>query len=60
MTGRPPTQVRAELENAIGIRRMVTGEEVAWVVAFLASPRGVAINGDAVVAGGGQRGTIHY
>lgn len=39
---------------------MATGEEIAWVVAFLASPRSVAINGDAVVAGGVQRGTIHY
>lgn len=58
--GTSPEQVQAALENAIGIGRMVTGEEIAWVVAFLASPRGAAINGDAVVAGGGQRGTIHY
>ena len=42
------------------IRRLVDAEEVAWVVAFLASPRGVAINGDAVVCGGGQPGPIHY
>jgi hypothetical protein len=33
---------------------------VADVVAFLASPRSVAINGDAVVAGGGAPGAIHY
>jgi hypothetical protein len=30
------------------------------VVAFLASPRSVALNGDPVVASGGGRGTIHY
>jgi NAD(P)-dependent dehydrogenase (short-subunit alcohol dehydrogenase family) len=42
------------------IRRLVDAEEVAWVVAFLASPRGGAINGDAVVCGGGQPGPIHY
>jgi hypothetical protein len=29
-------------------------------VAFLASPRAVAINGDAVAAGGGQPGVVHY
>ena len=35
-------------------------EEVAAVVAFLASPKSVAVNGDPVVAGGGARGPIHY
>ena len=39
---------------------MVTAAEVADVVAFLASPRSVAINGDVVAAGGGARGAIHY
>jgi NAD(P)-dependent dehydrogenase (short-subunit alcohol dehydrogenase family) len=42
------------------LRRLIDAEEVAWVVAFLASPRGVAVNGDAVVCGGGQPGSIHY
>jgi len=42
------------------IRRMITAQEVAWVVAFLASPRSVAVNGDAVACGGGQPGAIHY
>jgi len=39
---------------------MVTAEEVADVVAFLASPRSVAINGDAIAAGGGMPGAIYY
>jgi NAD(P)-dependent dehydrogenase (short-subunit alcohol dehydrogenase family) len=34
--------------------------EVAHVVAFLASPKSIAINGDVVVAGGGLAGSIHY
>ncbi|CAM5762304.1 SDR family NAD(P)-dependent oxidoreductase [Bosea minatitlanensis] len=34
--------------------------EVADIVAFLASPRSVAINGDAIACGGGARGAIHY
>jgi NAD(P)-dependent dehydrogenase (short-subunit alcohol dehydrogenase family) len=42
------------------IGRMVTAEEVADVVAFLASPRAVAVNGDAVAVGGGQPGVVHY
>jgi hypothetical protein len=30
------------------------------VVAFLASPKSVAINGDAIAVGGGAVGPIHY
>ena len=40
--------------------RLVTSEEVADVVAFLASPRAVSINGDTITVGGGAKGTIHY
>jgi NAD(P)-dependent dehydrogenase (short-subunit alcohol dehydrogenase family) len=42
------------------IGRLVTAQEVADVVAFLASPRSVSINGDAVAVGGGQPGVVHY
>jgi len=42
------------------IGRIVDSSEVAWVVAFLASPRSVAINGDAIAVGGGSRGSIYY
>jgi NAD(P)-dependent dehydrogenase (short-subunit alcohol dehydrogenase family) len=42
------------------IGRLLEAEEVADVVAFLASPRSVAINGDAIAAGGGTPRTIHY
>ncbi len=42
------------------IRRLVNADEVATVVAFLASPRSVAVNGDAIVCGGGQPGPIFY
>jgi NAD(P)-dependent dehydrogenase (short-subunit alcohol dehydrogenase family) len=44
--------------NTIG--RLVDASEVAAAVAFLASPRSVAITGDAIACGGGQRGVIHY
>ncbi len=44
--------------NLIG--RLVTAEEVADVVAFLASPKSAAINGDAIAVGGGTPGAIYY
>jgi NAD(P)-dependent dehydrogenase (short-subunit alcohol dehydrogenase family) len=53
-------ELERRLEGAVSIGRLVTAEEVAAVVTFLASPRSVALNGDAVVAGGGARGSIHY
>jgi NAD(P)-dependent dehydrogenase (short-subunit alcohol dehydrogenase family) len=58
--GVPESEVLAGLASATTLRRLVTAEEVAAVVAFLASPLSVAINGDAIAAGGGQPGTIHY
>ncbi|HLW89868.1 MAG TPA: SDR family oxidoreductase, partial [Roseiarcus sp.] len=40
--------------------RLITAEEVADVVAFLASPKSIPINGDVIAAGGGARGAIYY
>ena len=59
-TGRSEEQVRADLGAGSSLGRMVTSAEVADVVVFLASPRAVAVNGDAVGAGGGNRGVVHY
>jgi NAD(P)-dependent dehydrogenase (short-subunit alcohol dehydrogenase family) len=53
-------EARAALEGSVSIGRLVTADEVAQVVAFLSSPLSVAINGDAIVAGGGVRGSIYY
>ena len=54
----------AEMEQrmaaAIVIGRMIEAEEVADIVAFLASPRSAAITGDAIACGGGTKGSIHY
>ena len=55
-----PEEVEASIARGITIGRMVSAEEVASVIVFLASPRSVAITGDPVAAGGGVRGTIHY
>jgi NAD(P)-dependent dehydrogenase (short-subunit alcohol dehydrogenase family) len=54
------TDIEKRLGASVGIGRLVTAEEVADVVAFLASSKSVAINGDTIVAGGGAVGTIHY
>jgi NAD(P)-dependent dehydrogenase (short-subunit alcohol dehydrogenase family) len=50
----------AAMASGVSIGRLVTAAEVADVVAFLASPRSVSINGDAVATGGGTRGAIYY
>jgi NAD(P)-dependent dehydrogenase (short-subunit alcohol dehydrogenase family) len=59
-TGRTEEAVRADLAAGSSLRRLVTAEEVADVVVFLCSPRAVAVTGDAVGAGGGNRGAVHY
>jgi NAD(P)-dependent dehydrogenase (short-subunit alcohol dehydrogenase family) len=53
-------ELERRLEAGVSIGRLVTAEEVASVVAFLASPKSVALNGDPVVASGGARGAIYY
>jgi NAD(P)-dependent dehydrogenase (short-subunit alcohol dehydrogenase family) len=58
--GTTPDQVEQALIAEIGIGRLVTAEEVANVVAFLASPLSVGINGDAIAVGGGVKGPIYY
>ena len=54
----------AEIENRMAgrnlVRKIITAEEIADVVAFLASHRAAAVNGDAIAAGGGVPGVIHY
>lgn len=57
--GVPEADVEARL-GSNSIRKLVDAAEVAWVVVFLASPRSVAVTGDAVVCGGGQPGPIYY
>ncbi|MCR6732958.1 MAG: SDR family oxidoreductase [Afipia sp.] len=57
-------KTKEEVEKAMNdlntIRRLVTAEEIGHIVAFLASPKSIAINGDAIAAGGGIPGSIYY
>ena len=41
-------------------RRIVDAEELAWVVAFFASPRSIAISGETIAAGGGSGTNVYH
>lgn len=53
-------QGRAQIAALSPLDRVAAPADVADVVAFLASPRSVSINGDAIATGGGSRGAIYY
>jgi NAD(P)-dependent dehydrogenase (short-subunit alcohol dehydrogenase family) len=59
-SGVPVAEVERQIGASVSLGRIVTAAEVAAVVAFLASPKSVAINGDAITAGGGAVGPIYY
>ena len=52
----------AEKQMAEGntIHHLVDAREIAYVIAFLASPKSISINGDAIATGGGVPRAIHY
>jgi NAD(P)-dependent dehydrogenase (short-subunit alcohol dehydrogenase family) len=52
--------VESRIGAAYAIGRMVTADEVAALVTWLASPLSVAVTGDVIACGGGVRGPIHY
>jgi NAD(P)-dependent dehydrogenase (short-subunit alcohol dehydrogenase family) len=58
--GVPLEEMERRMAANITVGRIIDAAEVADVVAFLASPRSVSINGDAIACGGGARGAIHY
>jgi NAD(P)-dependent dehydrogenase (short-subunit alcohol dehydrogenase family) len=58
--GASPGEIEARMAQANSVRRLIDAREIAYVVAFLASPKAVAINGDAIAAGGGAGSAIHY
>jgi len=49
-----------EPDASVSIGRLVTASEVASVAAFVASPKSIAINGDAIAVSGGAVGPIYY
>jgi NAD(P)-dependent dehydrogenase (short-subunit alcohol dehydrogenase family) len=53
-------EVLADWARGTSIGRLVTAEEIADVIVFLASPLSAAITGDAIPVGGGVPGPIYY
>jgi len=52
--------VEARSKASVSIGRLVEAREIAYLVAFLASPKSIAINGETIAAGGGAIGPINY
>lgn len=58
--GVPVETILDEMASANSVRKLIDATEIAYIVAFVASPKAVAINGDAIAAGGGVGNAIHY
>jgi NAD(P)-dependent dehydrogenase (short-subunit alcohol dehydrogenase family) len=56
----PEAEIEKRMAGRNLVKKIITAEEIAHVVAFLASPKAVAINGDVIGAGGGVPGVIYY
>jgi NAD(P)-dependent dehydrogenase (short-subunit alcohol dehydrogenase family) len=53
-TGRSPDEMRSALASTSPLGRMITPEEVAAAVAYLASPEAAPVNGQTLVLDGGR------
>ena len=51
---------RTRLAEQNAVRRIIAAEDIATIVAFLASPLSIAITGESIAAGGGVGRAIHY
>jgi NAD(P)-dependent dehydrogenase (short-subunit alcohol dehydrogenase family) len=58
--GVSPAEIEQQMAGWNLVGRLITAEEVADVVAFLASPKSIPINGDVIAVGGGAPGEIYY
>ena len=58
--GITPEEAERRMSQGNSLHRLIEAREIAYVVAFLASPRSAAINGDVIAAGGGSGRAIHY
>ncbi len=59
-SGTAPEEIERAMAEGNTVRRLIDAREIAYVVAFLASPKSVAITGDVVAAGGGIPRAIYY
>lgn len=58
--GVEPAEIERRMASTTTIGRLVDAAEIAVLIAFLASPLSVLINGEAIACGGGAPGVIHY
>lgn len=58
--GITPEEVEQRMAQGVSVRRIIDAREIAYVVAFLASPKSIAINGDTIATAGGSGRAIHY
>jgi NAD(P)-dependent dehydrogenase (short-subunit alcohol dehydrogenase family) len=58
--GVSPQEIEQRMAQGNTVRQIIDARDIANVVVFLASPKSVAVNGDAIAAGGGVGRAIHY
>ncbi len=58
--GTTPAEVERQMAEGNSVRKLINASDIAAVVTFLASPLSIALNGDAIAAGGGAPRSIHY
>lgn len=52
-------EVESQVASGIAVGRIIDASEVAYVVAFMASPKAGSITGEAIAAGGGVGAAVH-
>ena len=57
--GTTRAEVEAQVASGIAVGRIIDASEVAYVVAFIASPKAGSITGEAIAAGGGVGSAVH-
>lgn len=57
--GTTRAEVEAQVASGIAVGRIIDASEVAYVVAFIASPKAGSITGEAIAAGGGVGAAVH-
>jgi NAD(P)-dependent dehydrogenase (short-subunit alcohol dehydrogenase family) len=58
--GVEPAEIERRMAGRNLTRALIDASQVAAVIAFLASPLSVSINGESIACGGGTPGVIHY
>ena len=52
-------EVNSSVSAGVAIGRPIDPQELAWLAAYLASPKAECITGEVIAAGGGAKGAVH-